>query len=59
MRTSTSAYGGLNGDRYNRGRRLFETGALRLWPELSVAVFATQAFDTMCRSPIIAASTWC
>jgi len=37
-------YGGLNGDRYNRGRRLFETGTLRLSPELSLAVFATQAF---------------
>jgi len=37
-------YGGLNGDRYNRGRRVFETGTLRLSPELTVAVFAAQAF---------------
>ena len=36
-------YGGLNGDRYNRGHRLFETGVLRLSPEISIAFFATQA----------------
>jgi len=36
-------YGGLNGDRYGTGRRLFETGSIRLSPALSLAVFATQA----------------
>ena len=37
-------YGGLNGDRYGSGRRLFETGGIRLWSALSLAMFATQAF---------------
>jgi len=34
----------LNGDRYGSGRRLFETGGIRLWSALSLAMFATQAF---------------
>jgi hypothetical protein len=38
-------YGGLNGDRYNRGRRVFGAGTVRLWPELSLLVFGTHSFD--------------
>ena len=37
-------YGGWNGDRYNRGQRMYETATMRLSPELSLAAFATQAF---------------
>ena len=37
-------YGGLNGDRYNRGRRVFGTSTVRVSRELSLLVFATQAF---------------
>lgn len=38
------AYGGLNGDRYNRGRRAFQQGTYTVTRELSVSVFATEAF---------------
>ena len=36
-------YGGLNADRFNRGRRVFEQGTIRLTRDLSASVFVTQA----------------
>lgn len=37
------AYGGLNGDRYNKGKRLFATGTFVVSPEFTINTFATQA----------------
>jgi hypothetical protein len=36
-------YGGLNADRFNKGRRVYETASVRLTHELSASLFATQA----------------
>ncbi len=36
-------YGGLNGDRYNKGRRLFMNATLTLSPELALSAFYTHA----------------
>lgn len=38
-------FGRLNGDRYGPGRRVFETGTIRISPAMSLALFATQAFQ--------------
>lgn len=35
-------YGGLNSDRFNRGKRLFASGTFALNPEFSVSAFATR-----------------
>jgi hypothetical protein len=37
------AYGGLNADRFNKGRRLFVNGSVTVVPELSVQVFYQHA----------------
>jgi hypothetical protein len=37
-------FGGVNGDRYTRGRRVFEQVSVRLLRDLTVSAFATQAF---------------
>jgi hypothetical protein len=39
------AYGGLNADRFNRGKRLFFNGTYTISPEFSVTTFVTRAFD--------------
>jgi hypothetical protein len=39
------SYGGLNGDRYNKGKRLFVNGSFTITPEFSVSTFATRAID--------------
>ncbi len=36
-------YGGLNADRFNKGRRVYATGTVKLTPELSASLFAAQA----------------
>jgi hypothetical protein len=38
-------YGGLNGDRFQRGRRLFQLGTVKLTRELSASVFVTEAVN--------------
>jgi hypothetical protein len=38
------AYGGLNADRFDRGRRVFATTTLTFTPWLNVSLFATRAF---------------
>ena len=38
-------YGGWNADRIQRGKRVFAVGTLPLTRELTLALFATQAFD--------------
>lgn len=40
-----SAYGGLNGDRYNKGKRLFVYGNYQISPEFGVNTFWTHAVD--------------
>lgn len=40
------AFGGLNGDRYNRGRRWFTQGSYQLPADLTVSWFYTRAVDT-------------
>lgn len=37
-------YGGLNGDRFNRGRRFFVNGSYKLRPEFTISTFYTRAF---------------
>jgi hypothetical protein len=37
-------FGGVNGDRYTRGRRVFEQISVRVLRDLTVGAFATQAF---------------
>jgi hypothetical protein len=37
-------YGGLNGDRIQRGQRIFGTASIPLTPALNVQIYATQAF---------------
>ena len=37
-------FGGVNGDRYTRGKRVFEQVSVRLFRDLTVIGFATQAF---------------
>ncbi len=37
-------YGGLNADRFNRGRRFFFNGGYKLTPEFTVSTFYTHAF---------------
>jgi hypothetical protein len=39
------AFGGLNGDRYNRGKRLFAYGNYQISPEFGVNTFWTSAVD--------------
>jgi hypothetical protein len=36
-------YGGLNADRYQRGKRLFQTGSIKLTRELAVNIYMTEA----------------
>jgi hypothetical protein len=36
-------YGGLNGDRYNKGKRLFANASFNISPEFSVSAFATRS----------------
>jgi hypothetical protein len=36
-------YGGLNADRFNKGRRLYQNGTMKLTKELSASVFVTEA----------------
>ncbi len=38
-------FGGVNGDRYTRGRRVFEQVSVRVLRDFTVSAFATQAFD--------------
>jgi len=38
-------FGGVNGDRYTRGRRVFEQVSVRVLRDVTVSTFATQAFD--------------
>lgn len=38
-------FGGVNGDRYTRGRRVFEQVSVRVVRDVTVSAFATQAFD--------------
>ena len=42
--TIDPAYGGLNGDRIQRGQRVFGTASIPLTPTFSVQLYATQAF---------------
>jgi hypothetical protein len=42
--TIDPAYGGLNGDRIQRGQRVFGTASIPLTPTLNVQLYATQAF---------------
>jgi hypothetical protein len=37
-------YGGLNGDRFNIGRRAFSTGSYALTPEITLGYFITRSF---------------
>jgi hypothetical protein len=37
-------YGGLNADRFNRGRRFFFNGSYKLTPEFTISTFYTHAF---------------
>jgi hypothetical protein len=37
-------FGGLNGDRFNRGKRFFFNGSYRLTPEFTISTFYTRAF---------------
>ena len=37
-------YGGLNADRFNRGRRFFFNGSYKLSPEFTISTFYTRAF---------------
>jgi WD40 repeat protein/uncharacterized caspase-like protein len=37
-------YGGLNADRFNRGRRFFFNGSYKLSPEFTISTFYTHAF---------------
>jgi hypothetical protein len=37
-------YGGLNGDRYNLGRRFYFSGSYKLTDEFTVSTFYTRAF---------------
>jgi uncharacterized caspase-like protein len=37
-------YGGLNGDRFNSGRRFFFNGSYKLTPEFTISTFYTHAF---------------
>jgi len=36
-------YGGLNADRFNKGRRLYQLGTVKLTPELSASLYVTEA----------------
>lgn len=36
-------YGGLNADRFNKGRRVYQHGTVKLTKELSALVFITEA----------------
>lgn len=38
-------YGGLNADRFNRGRRFFFNGTYKISPEFSISTFYTRAFQ--------------
>jgi hypothetical protein len=38
-------YGGLNADRFNRGKRLYLTGTYTISPEFSVSAFVTRAIE--------------
>jgi hypothetical protein len=38
-------FGGVNGDRYTRGQRVFEQVTVRVFRDFTVSGFATQAFD--------------
>jgi hypothetical protein len=42
--TIDPSYGGLNGDRVQRGRRIFGTATIPLTPTVNVQLFATHAF---------------
>jgi hypothetical protein len=42
--TIDPSYGGLNGDRIQRGRRIFGTATIPLTPTVNVQLFATRAF---------------
>jgi len=39
-------YGGLNGDRWLSGRRLYATASLSIFPEFSISAFVTRAVNT-------------
>ena len=38
-------YGGLNADRFQRGKRLYQTGSVKLTRELAINLYATEAVD--------------
>jgi hypothetical protein len=38
-------YGGLNADRFNKGKRLFQSASVKVTPDFSLQLFMTQAID--------------